>query len=196
MNKALIACMLLIPIGGCSAAWTTIFERSVQSEPLDRGPQAISMTAERRIVLVRPRRIAHTDPIVCLESLPDVARAASAQSRGDLQNGAAAGTTAARISFEDQFSTSLLQTFQRTQLADVSRNLAWQICLAYANGAITEIQYHTLLELIIQRSFHVLGTPPVVTTAARSPSGTGTAAAQSSPGQIVNNVTVAPSVPR
>src|SRR3546814_5262798 len=58
--------------------------------------------------------------------------------------------------FNDAVSSALLLTFARTETADVVRQLGWQNCLAYMNGAIKEDGYKANLTSIIDKAFAVL----------------------------------------
>lgn len=135
----------LFGLAGCGSTLNSIFERSVTSEPLDR-TQVVTMTGERRVTIAVERNGPYT---VCAESLPDAARALGARSAGTLDLGTANGQARASGGYDDQMQTALLQTNTRTEVADVSRILGFQVCSAYANNGITQPQYASLLEQII-----------------------------------------------
>src|SRR3546814_5705368 len=61
-----------------------------------------------------------------------------------------------QFGFNDAVSSALLLTFARTETADVVRQLGWQNCLAYMNGAIKEDGYKANLTSIIDKAFAVL----------------------------------------
>lgn len=143
--KQAAAAVGALALVGCGSTLNAIFERSVSSEPLDR-TQVVTMTGERRVTIAVDRNGPYT---VCAESLPDAARALGARTVGDLDLGTANGQARASGGFDDQVQTALLQTNTRTEIADVSRILGFQVCSAYANNGINQTQYGSLLRDII-----------------------------------------------
>lgn len=129
-------------LAGCASTLNAIFERSVADEDV-YDHKVLTMTGERRIAIVVPR---HSPNVICAESLPDAARASGARSALDIQAG---GTGRPALGVDDQVQTALLQTFTRTETADVVRQLGWQVCNAYANRAIDYRMYSSLLVEIV-----------------------------------------------
>jgi len=133
------------------------------------------MTGERRVALVVPyvdktlskaeekefyEKLGHVRKVICAESLPDAARSIDAKS--DLTANLAVPVASTGIApsgeqkVSDTLKTSVLQTFVRTETADVVRQLGWQICQGYANGAIREDEYRDLLKSVVAGSFQTL----------------------------------------
>lgn len=137
--------MTCILLNGCASTINSIFERSVSSEPIDRG-QFLTMTGERRVAVVFDPRQPY---MVCAESLPDAARAAGARSAADVDLGTAGGQARGALGFDDQFVTALVQTNTRSEVSDVVRHLAFQACSAYANRGISPAEYGAMLRQII-----------------------------------------------
>lgn len=164
----------LLLISGCSSSLGSIFERSVSSENITYD-KIITLTGERRVALIVPyvdRRLSkneekefysnlgHARKVICAESLPDAARQVDTHSNYKLNLAAPSVVTGVSPSGEqavdDLFKTTVTQTFQRTETADVVRQLGWQVCQGFANGAIDENGYKELVDRIISGSLEVL----------------------------------------
>lgn len=155
--RAASACTPMLLLAGCASELTAVFDRTFRTDTYSEGRvSSATVTGERRIILVRPRREwASRDPVVCAESLPDVARAVAARSEITGREDASHG----ELRLNSQFTTAVLQTFTRTEIVEASRNLAWHACLAYANGGMNETQYRDELHYITERTFAVLALP-------------------------------------
>lgn len=153
--------VLLGLLCGCSSFATAVFERPQIRDEIKDSQEVviITTTGERRITTTH-------SGIVCAESYPDVATAAGAVSKAaaSASGSQGAGTVSGNVS--DQFQTALLQTFNRTETADVVRQIGWQICQAYSNARITKYDYYALLNNLTTRAFNTLdkraSAPPVV----------------------------------
>lgn len=173
-SKPLTAILLLWPLSACSTSLNSIFERSVSSEHITYD-KVLTMTGERRVALVVPyvdktlskadekefyEKLGHVRKVICAESLPDAARSIDAKTDLTANLAVPVATTGIAPSGEqkvsDTLKTSVLQTFVRTETADVVRQLGWQICQGYANGAIREDEYRDLLKSVIAGSFQTL----------------------------------------
>jgi hypothetical protein len=51
-----------------------------------------------------------------------------------------------------------LQTFQRTEIAEVYRQIGWNLCLAWAQEAISSAEYHALLKEYVTGGIDVIKT--------------------------------------
>jgi len=122
---------------GCSSLVTAWKNDPLQSYTIER-PSIYAMTGDRRTaVIMMPGQ----GQRFCAESLPDAAAAFSAASE------ASAGVQdRATGAFKDSATAALLQTFQRTEIAEVYRQIGWNLCLAWAQEAIDSAQYHALLK--------------------------------------------------
>ena len=124
-------------LSGC-AALVTAFKNDPLQHYDAKIPAVYAMTGDRRTaVLMEENPRLH----FCAESLPDAVAAYSAASKANA-NIAERGSGG----FEDATYAGLLQTFQRTEIAEVYRQMGWNLCLAWAQKAITSGQYHALLE--------------------------------------------------
>ena len=170
MHRFLLLVSLAMGLGGCASQLTAAFTRPWRTDtmpgrgwfdgsPVDRSDIITgNATAERRLIIARVRRDPIRGPedrVLCAESLPDAAQAIAARDALAVSQSLASGRTTS-IELDTQVRTALLQTFQRTELAELSRQLAWQVCLAYANGALTTEEYRTQLIRIIDGSFRVM----------------------------------------
>jgi hypothetical protein len=62
----------------------------------------------------------------------------------------------ASAGFEDATYAGLLQTFQRTEIAEVYRQMGWNICLAWAQGATADPVYLGLLQQYLTGGIEVI----------------------------------------
>ncbi|CAM8671588.1 hypothetical protein [Sphingobium sp.] len=160
-----IACCVTLPgCAGLVTAW--------KSDPLQvyamENPAVYTMTGDRRTAVLMDTNTARR---FCAESLPDAAVAYGATST--------AGLTAKGIDakFSDAVTATLLQTFQRTQDAEIYRQMGWNSCLAWAQGAITSEQYHALLQLMVTGGLDTMkkrAEPAPIAAPAPSPAAAGT----------------------
>jgi hypothetical protein len=144
-------------LSGCGSTIASYTTRPVQVHTL-RENRFFSLTGERRLAF----QVARNDRRVawCAESLPEAAQAVAASSALQVPN---------RLQLDDQVSTSLTQTFTRTEIAELYRQMAWQACQAWAQGVYTDDQYREQLNLILAGGIRVIearaqqplaGTPP------------------------------------
>lgn len=108
----------------------------------------MTVTGERRLEFIAPKG---SNLRMCAESLPEVSSAVAAAtgaSANIVDKGAA--------SVNDAFKTALLQTFTRTEIAEVLRQMGWQACQAWAQGALDDAQYREQLAKIIDAGIKVV----------------------------------------
>ena len=123
---------------------------SLQNDPLHHyvidknGTSIYAMTGDRRTaVMFAPVEVGKPGYRFCAESLPDAVSVFT-------------GSSKARVKIEgkveadagDQSAAAVLQTFHRTEMADVYRQMGWNACIAWAQGGITDLQYYNLLCLL------------------------------------------------
>jgi hypothetical protein len=133
--------MFAVALGGCASTVTAWKNDPLQAYDMVN-PTVYAMTGDRRTaVMMSPSK----DKRFCAESLPDAVAAYSAASKANasLQSKASGG-------FEDAAYAGLMQTFQRTEIAEVYRQMGWNLCLAWAQGAIGETEYTTLLTRYVE----------------------------------------------
>ena len=145
-HSVLLLALATFCLTGCAGAITAWKNDPLQSYKVE-GPSIYAMTGDRRTAVfsdqTSPRKY-------CAESLPDAVAAIAASSR------AAAKTKGVEVEFGEATAVGLLQTFQRTEIAEVSRQLGWNTCLAWAQGAISNAEYHALLQQIVAGSIDVM----------------------------------------
>lgn len=133
-------------LSGCAGAITAWKSDPLQSYNV-AAPSIYAMTGDRRTAVFTKR-----DSLLkyCAESLPDAVAAVAASSS------ATAKGKGVELGMTDATTISLLQTFQRTEIAEVSRQLGWNTCLAWSQGAITDAQYFGLLQQMVTGSIDVM----------------------------------------
>ncbi len=136
-TKRCVVIIALLGLVGCGAApITAIFERTVRTDTIrptwfhDPDSYVLSVTGERRVVLASA-----DGKTVCVEPLPDVARAVDTASKVDVTVNAPAAPDPKLVSKLDEvFKTSLTKTFDRRASGDILGRLAALACFAYLNG--------------------------------------------------------------
>jgi hypothetical protein len=124
-------------------------------------PSIYAMTGDRRtaVLLLGPNGYRF-----CAESLPDAVAAYSAASKANagIKDKVTGG-------FEDATYAGLMQTFQRTEIAEIYRQLGWNMCLAWAQGGLEDPHYRALLtkfadgglDAIAKRAIQEAKFPPI-----------------------------------
>jgi hypothetical protein len=137
-------------LSGCASTITALQNSPAKPHTL-RPDRFFSLTGERRLAF----QVKRSDNRVawCAESLPEAAQAVSAASKPTLSipEGPSAGT-------DDTFSTTLVQTFTRTEIAEMYRQMAWQMCQAWAQEVYTDAQYREQLNLLLASGVKVIET--------------------------------------
>lgn len=148
----ILAISTVLCLGGCAHIAEIVDNPSIETKQIRDGDhRIISMTGDRR--MIRSKAEMHSVPssdrtdrtavagtmVVCAETQADAISA----------RGSSSGlSVAARGSLTDQITESLTQTYARTELSDVVRQLSWQLCNANMNGNLpTPIYQIALLEL-------------------------------------------------
>lgn len=125
---------VLLP--GCASSVTAWKNDPLQSYDI-RGPSVYAMTGDRRTAVLMRKGNGQR---FCAESLPDAVAAYSAASEASAEV-----AERGKAGFKDATYAGLLQTFQRTEIAEVYRQMGWNICLAWAQEAISDAEYSVLL---------------------------------------------------
>lgn len=154
MRRPLLLLLPLTLTGGCSSIASALLGRPVQADHYKDGEQSLSVMALQGQYRVGVIRDVRSTLRACAESLPDTAVAAGASSGVTVSDPTAAG--ARSLAANDEYQTALLQTFHRTETADVVRQLGWQYCQAWSNGALRDAQYAALLEQLTRGAVAVL----------------------------------------
>lgn len=152
-GKILFFSIVCIPLGACATLVTAWKNDPLQSYDV-AGTSVYAMTGDRRtaIFFMGPDGTKR----FCAESLPDAVAAFSATSKAAaaLDGGPKAKGEA---SFEERAIAGLLQTFQRTESAELYRQMGWNTCIAWAQGGIDSSQYFNLLETMIDGGMAAIG---------------------------------------
>ncbi len=57
---------------------------------------------------------------------------------------------------KDSFKTTLMQTFSRTEASEIYRQMGWNTCLAWAQGAIKSETYERFLEKMVDGGLEIM----------------------------------------
>lgn len=147
MLKLLGLGLASISLGGCAAAISAMKNDPLQKWTI-RNPTMFAMTGDRRTAVVLP---SSTGNRFCAESLPDAVAAFTAASKVSASlEGKASGT------IDEATYAGLLQTFQRTEIAEIYRQMGWNLCLAWAQGATNDPNYMPLLTAYLNSGIDVI----------------------------------------
>jgi hypothetical protein len=147
--RAPLTVLLAVATTGCASTVTAWKNDPLQSYSIKES-SIYAMTGDRRTaVLLNPANSYR----FCAESLPDAVAAYSAASKGSA--GVKDKVTGA---FEDATYAGLMQTFQRTEIAEIYRQLGWNMCLAWAQGAIGSSEYAALLTKFADKGLEAITT--------------------------------------
>jgi hypothetical protein len=182
--RSLFIAVCGLSVSGCAGVVTAWKNDPLQSYDVI-GPSIYTMTGDRRTAVFTRK---DADLRYCAESLPDAVAAFAASSSAKLKAEGLRNGAGGEVGISDQASAALLQTFQRTEIAEVSRQLGFNTCLAWSQGAITSPEYHALLQDIVAGTIEVMKTragqplpPPPLTTIQILPAPTPSSTSTSSP---------------
>jgi len=139
--------LLVMFLGGCATSGQVFFSRPVIEKDIKSGFNTLALTADRRIAVFTSNE---GKKISCAEALPDVAISSEVHS----------SVNVALKKLEDELSVEAAESikqaisvaYQRTEKSDLVRQLGWQLCQGYLNGAITDEHYFYLLERLVLAS--------------------------------------------
>jgi len=140
--------LLLVLLSGCSTASQVFWSRPVIQDSLPAGFDTLALTADRRIAVFS--KDSSGKKISCAEALPDVAISSEVDSSVKL----AIKKLEAELGVEaaESVKQAISVAYQRTETSDLVRQLGWQLCQGYLNGAITNEHYFYLLERLVLAS--------------------------------------------
>jgi hypothetical protein len=147
---ALLCCTTVL--SGCAGVVTAWKNDPLQAYDVV-GPSIYAMTGDRRTAVFSRQN----DPLkYCAESLPDAVAAYAALSQANAKASGLKGEAAGEVGFSDSTTAGLLQTFQRTENAEIMRQLGWNTCLAWAQGAISNQEYFSILNKLVDGGVEVM----------------------------------------
>jgi uncharacterized protein YceK len=138
-----------LSLSGCAGVVTALTNDPLQHYDV-KGPTIYAMTGDRRTAVAFAPG---SNFRFCAESLPDAVAVFTASSS------AKAGVKdKAEAAISDATAAGLMQTFHRTEIAEVYRQMGWNTCIAWAQGAITNAEYYTLLDKMVVGGVNVMAT--------------------------------------
>lgn len=149
----LIMFALTFPLMACSTYSQTFFTRPV-IEDVPGGFNTLSLTADRRVAIFKSDKTDPENPIglmACAEALPDVALSSTVESelKATIE---AAGKGELDAEAAEKLTQALTVAYQRTEKSDLVRQLGWQLCQGFLNGAVSNDDYRRLLEMMVVSS--------------------------------------------
>ena len=152
-------CTLLTAMLFMSGCASTI--SSFQNDPLHHyvigkkeKTSVYAMTGDRRTAIMFAPVVEGSPRYrFCAESLPDAVSVFTGSSKAKFNL-----TGKGEAEAGDQSAAAVLQTFHRTEMADIYRQMGWNACIAWAQGGITDEQYFTLLQLLTTEGMRAINT--------------------------------------
>lgn len=138
-----------ILLSGCAALSQTFWQRPV-IEDVPGGFNTLALTADRRIAVFKSDKSDkdnYKGEKACAEAQPDVALSSEVESK--LTAAIKDATLDGSAELSESVKQAITLAYQRTENSDLVRQLGWQICQGYLNGAITESDYLRLLETMV-----------------------------------------------
>ncbi len=159
---ARLALVALLLTSGCASQIAAWKGRPAAKHRIESG-HFWTLGGQYRLAFQTTRPDKPNQVIWCAESLPDVAQAVSATSEAttQLSKNSSAG-------LKDAFATTFTQTFARTEIAEVYRQMGWQACQAWAQGVLNDDDYKGIVTAIIDSGVRVIetrATQPLVANA-------------------------------
>jgi hypothetical protein len=153
-NRLVVVISVALSLSGCASTITAWKNRPAAAHTL-RPDRFFTLTGERRLAFQVDRKNAR-NLAWCAESLPEAAQAVSATS--ELSGKALSKFEGAA---KDAYSTTLVQTFTRTEIAEIYRQMSFQACQAWAQGVYTDAQYAKRLDDLLASGIKVIETRSV-----------------------------------
>ena len=163
--RLLLAACLALPAGGCAGMLNQVLDRPLTSDHLDE-PGEMSklktLSGDRRLVRVSANRVSkfpgkHGEELylyrICAETQADALAARSAESTTSVKSSAGVQGEAG---LADKSATTLTKTYDRSEISDVYRQAAWQLCNAVENGDMEATDYSTRLWELTKLAMDVL----------------------------------------
>jgi hypothetical protein len=149
--KSVLLGAAILTLPGCAGLVSAWKNDPIQSYDVT-GPSIYAMTGDRRTAIFTgsPGALKY-----CAESLPDAVSVFTASSKAGLEADMVEKVTG-KATYEDASAAALLQTFQRTEIAELSRQMAFNLCLGWSQGALDAVQYHALLSELVAGSIDVM----------------------------------------
>jgi len=155
-------------VTGCTAELSTMLNRDLRTDTVSFREQdafvVVSTTGERRSTFFK------VNGQFCPENFPDVGRATNAKT--DIQGPLPGITGTAQL--HNQFATTLTQTNQRSESADIVGRLGAIICVAYLNGAISPSEYAKMVNDLVSASIVRIKQAPPPSRPTTTPQAAGT----------------------
>lgn len=150
--KPILLVATIASLSGCTSLVTAWKNDPLQAYSV-KGPSIYAMTGDRRTAVFADK---NSNLKYCAESMPDAVAVFSASSEASLEASGIEGQASGKAGIDEDTAAALLQTFHRTEISEISRQMAWNICLAWSQGAISNDAYYTLLEKMVSGSVEVM----------------------------------------
>ncbi len=154
-NAVTVATLLVVGLSGCATVSELIDDPSVEHSAIKKPKSTetghVILTAREDNRLIRTSVTASNKLLLCAETQADAISTRSSQSGIEITG---------KASVEDEISRRLMLTYARTEVSDVVRQLAWQLCNAHLNGQIGDSFYETSLRSLQTQAMAVLAATP------------------------------------
>jgi len=134
-------------VSGCASTVGTFFNRPVVEDSVDDAISTVSLSADRRTVVVVTEGTNRTK--FCAEPPPDTATGLKTELDASLEAKAAKANIEGKLGIKDKLETTVVVIAERTPPLDAFRTGVYALCQYHLNGAIPDEQVKPLFEKLI-----------------------------------------------
>ncbi|NMF87230.1 hypothetical protein [Aromatoleum petrolei] len=138
----------MLALSGCASTIGTFFNRPVVEDGVDKAVSTISLSADRRTVIVVTEPGANRAKF-CAEPPPDAAVGLKAQLEAALKGKSQTGVDA-EGQLAESFQSDVTVIAERTASLDVFRTGVYALCQLHLNGAVTGPEVKVLFEGLLK----------------------------------------------
>jgi hypothetical protein len=134
MLRFIVLFMVAALVSGCASTAGTFFNRPVVEDSVDGAVSTISLSADRRTVVVVTEGPNRTK--FCAEPPPDTATGLKSELDASLKAKAAKAQLEADLGLKDKFETTVVVVAERTAPLDAFRTGVYALCQLHLNGGM------------------------------------------------------------
>ena len=155
MKNLILAVCIAVLLSGCASSVKSFFDRAVVEDDVDGAVGTLSVTAARRMALVRleePNR-----GRFCAEPPPDVSENIVSTLDAQLKAKIAKLQSDAELGLKDSLTVQAVALTERTALLDVYRTGTYALCQYHLNGAIKDNELKSSFDALTTKVLEELG---------------------------------------
>lgn len=159
MLKFIVLSMVAALVSGCASTAGTFFNRPVVEDSVDGALSTMSLSADRRTVVVVTEGKNRTK--FCAEPPPDTATGLKSELDASLEAKAAKAEIEGKFGLKDKLETTVVVIAERTAPLDAFRTGVYALCQYHLNGAIGAEDVKPIFLKLIEAFVSSQATKPV-----------------------------------